>query len=210
MTSDQTLSWASAPACSARDDTDTAQLELQRLMRQEQVADLHVAKATCARMLVAQLEPALALGGAWQVRDEQGHLLSVERAHSCLMAPQPGDVVQLVCTVERCWVVAVLVSATPEAGLVLDASGRRLSLQAQELHLCASAALHQQADVCSSFSRLSLQTSQERQARIHGTDSTRAANALTRVDKHHSVHAGNASLTASTLLKVDAAQIHMG
>jgi hypothetical protein len=118
--------------------------------------------------------------------------------------------VQLVQAESQCWVLAVLVSARADEGVVLDAAGRALTVQAQDLHLQASRALVQESVTSTQRSRMTIQTCQERQTRVQGTDAHRAGSVLTHVERHHSVHAESATLTATSLLKVDAAQIHMG
>lgn len=197
-------------SCAIPSALHDAQLDLQRLMQQgpQAAAQQHAARA--AQVWVAILSHDRSSQGLIQVQDLAGLWRPVHRAHSCLVPPQPGDLVQLVQTETHCWVVAVLLSAHPEQGLVVDAKGQTLTLQAQNLHLRAADTLQQEADTSTSSARLCTQTSEERQTRVHGTDSTRACNILTHVQRHHSVHAGSATLTASSLLKVDAAQIHMG
>lgn len=187
-----------------------AQLDLQRLMQQAPPAVAAPSVARPAQVWVGSLHHERSPQGLLQIQDLAGLWRPVQRAHSCLVPPQPGDLVQLVQTDNHCWAVAVLLSADPEQGLVVDAQGQTLTLQAQNLHLRADDTLQQEADTHTSRSRLCTHTSQERQTRVHGTDSTRASNLLTHVQRHHSVHAGSATLTASSLLKVDAAQIHMG
>ena len=50
----------------------------------------------------------------------------------------------------------------------------------------------------------------DRQSKISGTDTTDAGNSLLYTEKHLTIHAKSTSITSSTLLKLDAGQIHMG
>jgi hypothetical protein len=188
----------------------SAERDLQRLMQRPHAAPPGHISTQAAQVWVATLYNCDTSQGELQAQDPSGAWLTVLRAHSCLVAPQPGDLVQVVQAGEQCWAVNVLVSATPDQGLVLDANGQKLTLAAQDLHLRATGRLSQEADIRASSARLCIDTIQERQTRVHGTDTLRAQHAMTHVERHHSVHAGSATLTAGSLLKIDAAQIHMG
>jgi hypothetical protein len=130
-----------------------------------------------------------------QVVLEGGGRLRARVAASCLLQPQAGDLVQLLQSQQRCWILQVLERADANAPYRLDVGHAELQLHAAVLHL--------QAD--------SLQeTALRKQSDIQGWSSTRAAFVELRAERQLNLFGGVAMLAGEALLKVDAAQIHMG
>lgn len=78
---------------------------------------------------------------AWVVHTSEGES-SVRCAASCLLVPQPNDVVSLLRVEGQWWIQAVLVCASPERAVLRVAGVRELVLQAPVLGLQAQLSCH--------------------------------------------------------------------
>jgi hypothetical protein len=141
--------------------------------------------------------------GLWMNVD--GVVVPAQVAESCLLRVQAGDWVHAVLADGLVWVLSVLKKHS-----VGNAAVRQLDFGESELHIsakkiCLSADHH--IDI---HAPLLTQVAKNRQSHIDGTDSSRVGNSIVHADGHLSLHARSAMVTAASLLKVDAAQIHMG
>ena len=135
--------------------------------------------------------------------NEFGELQEVRRADSCLMALQAGDLVQAVSAQGLIWVLAILQSTQVREEWVMNFGDRALRMSASRIELETSGQMSLRAQVLKQFSV-------DRHSRVENTDSIHAGNSLQHTERHMGLHAKSAMITASSLLKVDAAQIHMG
>jgi Protein of unknown function (DUF3540) len=137
--------------------------------------------------------------------DVDGGLWPVQVADSCLWQVQSGDWVCAVLANQTAWVMSVLQQQPPHNSAI-----RHLNLGDAELHISAKKiCMTAQQHIDIQAPQLS-QIAGNRQSTVHGTDSTRVSNSVLYADSHLSLHAKSAMVTAESLLKVDAAQIHMG
>jgi len=184
-------------------DSDCA-LDLARMVRQPRHA-VPPQSAVSARMLVGALRRGEDADAPCLCMDVDGQLTPVQVADSCLVQAQAGDWVHAVLACGVVWVLSVLKKHPAHRSAV-----RALNFGEAELHISAKKiriAADQQLDLQAEFLT---QSAQNRQSHIDGTDSAHVGNSIVHADSHLSLHARSAMVTAASLLKVDAAQIHMG
>ena len=155
-----------------------------------------------AQMYVGRMEPAAACAlpaseavQPYAVRLQDGSCLQASKAASCPLQPQAGDLVQLLVCQAQAWIVHVLERHDPLAPSVLELGAGTVQLQAGELHL--------QADTLR-------ETALRKQSDIQGWSTTRAAFVDVHAERQLNLFGNTTTLLADALLKVDAAQIHMG
>ena len=141
--------------------------------------------------------------------DSKGDFYSVKAALSCLIQPQVGDLVQVLQSHTLCWVLAVLERDTQQA-LQLDFGTQTVNINAQRMTLNVAEQLQFKAEQIRDEANVLIQTAADRQSHIQGTDSTYVGSMALKAERHLGIHAGMANLKAKSLLKIDAAQIHMG
>ncbi|KWO84582.1 hypothetical protein WM31_22940 [Burkholderia ubonensis] len=152
-----------------------------------------------------------ALDGVWWVATEPGGEMRLARtAVSCLVAPQPDDLVQLYQAAGDCWVLAVLERRGDAASVTIDFGTASVLLQAHDVRLQAHDRLDLEANHFVSRAEVVMQAAAERHAHVSGTDATHAGNTFMHTERHLGVHAQTTVVTAEALLKMDAGQIHMG
>lgn len=166
-----------------------------------------------------------------------GALVPARVALSCLLQPEPGDTVLAMSAADTLWVLAVLDRHAPAAlrlaaaGDLAIASGGTLTVQAADaLVVQAPAARTAIGDVVHAGQRLTVHLSSLRviadlvetlaervllRARrstrfVTDTDQTRAGAIDHRADGPLHLHGDTAFVTGKALVRVDAAQIHMG
>lgn len=149
-------------------------------------------------------------GVDWFVTIPSGAVLPAKVALSCVVRPQHGDLVQAYVVGNRCWLLAVLERNAGASELTLDLGSGHVRLQADNLHIEASGQLTLNARHFANRAEVMTQAASERQTHISGTDATHAGCTMMHTERHLGLHAKSAAVTASGLLKVDAAQIHMG
>ncbi|TCW77481.1 type VI secretion protein [Burkholderia sp. SRS-46] len=152
-----------------------------------------------------------ALDGAWWVATEPGGEPRLARtAVSCLVKPQPDDLVQLYLAAGGCWVLAILERRGDAASVALDFGKASVLLQAHDVRVQAHDRLDLEAAHIASRAEVVTQAAAERHAHVSGTDAMHAGNTFIHTERHLGVHAQSAVVTADALLKMDAGQIHMG
>ncbi|MDN7638807.1 DUF3540 domain-containing protein [Burkholderia cepacia] len=164
---------------------------------------------TVGRMTVGRVCEAEA-GGAWRVAASSGGTVLARAAVSCLVKPQPDDLVQLYQTPAGCWVLAILERRGDASAVALDFGGSSVRLLARNVYVQALDQLSLEGARLESRANVVTQAAAERHAHVSGTDATHAGNAFVHAERHLGVHAGSAVVTAQALLKMDAGQIHMG
>jgi hypothetical protein len=147
---------------------------------------------------------------SWFARLPSGELVRARVAVSCLVRPLRGDLVQLSAHPAGSWVTAILERAAATQDLSLDFGNASVVLKARDLQLEAGDCLRLQAAHLENRANAVTTAAAERYASISGTDATHAGNTLLHTERHMGLHARSATITAESLLKVDAAQIHMG
>jgi len=158
-----------------------------------------------ARVLVGTLVKTQDADGTGFWMDVGGEQLPVQVAASCLLRVEAGDWVHAVLAGGVIWVLSILKkhSTSNPAVSHLDVGEAELHVSAKTIRLHAD----QQIGLCAP---LLTQAATNRQSHIDGTDSARVGNSIVHAQSHLSLHARSAMVTAASLLKVDAAQIHMG
>ncbi len=162
------------------------------------------------------LQPMVAIGrvvgtqsdGRPLVRLADGRVQPAAIAASCLLRPEPGDLASLFVHADSAWVTAVLERDTNTPAL-LDLGSSALAIRAHAISLQADTELRSAAHKLSSHATVSLSVCGDRYAHVAGTDSTQARCTLVKTSGHMGLHAGDASITAEALIKVDAGQVHM-
>ncbi|WP_082151181.1 DUF3540 domain-containing protein [Chromobacterium sp. LK1] len=147
---------------------------------------------------------------ACRVRLVSGAALDARVAFGCQPRPQRGDLVQLALSDEACWVLAILERDDAMAHCVLDFGVASVQVQAGELRLHADGELSLHGRQLNSRAEQIGTRAQERQTHIGGSDLTQCGSQLLHVERHLGLHAASATLTSSSLLKLDAGQIHLG
>jgi Protein of unknown function (DUF3540) len=148
--------------------------------------------------------------GRWRIDVEPGGVLLARQAVSCVVRPQPDDLVQLYQAADGCWVLAILERRGDAADVVLDFGAAEVLLQAQDVRVQARDRLGLEAAQLSSRAEVITEAAAERHAHVSGTDATHAGNTFVHTEGHLGMHAQSAVMTAKALLKMDAGQIHVG
>lgn len=198
------VSTVSALSYAVTSTNTTSELELKRLVQQPR-SMLPDQSTVTAQHLVGLLKAHPDTDRSSLCMDVNGESLPIRVAHSCLLRVEVGDWVQAVLADGMVWVLAVLTKHAPQAGAL-----RQIDFGDSELHITAkkiSMTATQQVDI---HAPLLTQAAKNRQSHIDGTDSARVGNNIVHADGHLSMHARSAMVTAASLLKIDAAQIHMG
>ncbi|WP_126284132.1 DUF3540 domain-containing protein [Burkholderia stagnalis] len=178
-------------------------------------------RALLQRAAVSAAEPSMrmtvgrvcaaAVDGAWRIAVEpDGAMLLARVAVSCVVQPQPDDLVQLYQAAGGCWVLAILERRGDAASVALDFGAASVSLHAHHVRVQARDRLDLEAAHLASRAEVVTQAASERQAHVSGTDATHAGNTFVHIERHMGLHAQSAVVTAEALLKMDAGQIHMG
>ncbi|NOK50272.1 DUF3540 domain-containing protein [Burkholderia thailandensis] len=171
-----------------------------------------------AATLLARIEGERTAAGEWRVALRPDVVLRAKKAVSCVVAPQAGDLVQICREGERCWVLAVLErdAAGDETNdkttdeVTLDFGDAHVALRARDVRVEARDRLSLEAAQLASRAQVVTQAAAERQTHVSGTDATHAGSTLVHTERHLAMHAKSAVVTAASLLKIDAGQIHMG
>jgi len=142
--------------------------------------------------------------------DMYGHLVEARLAASCLIQAQEGDLVQAVVTHKGAWILNVLERAKPDTPLVMDFAAQTLQVHAQQLDVHTTSKLALTSKHLDMRASVMTQTADSRHSQVRGADSTRAGHSVMYTQGHLGMHAQSAVLTTDALLKIDAAQIHMG
>lgn len=158
-----------------------------------------------ARLLVGTLGETLDTDGTSLWMDVGGEQVPAEVAASCLLRVEAGDWVHAVLVGASVWVLSVLKKhpASNSAVRHLDVGDAELHVSAKTMHLNANQQIGLHAPLLT-------QAATNRQSQIDGTDSARVGNSIVHAQSHFSLHARSAMVTAASLLKIDASQIHMG
>jgi hypothetical protein len=174
--------------------------DFEKIVRQKKIPSQNASAE--ARMLVGTLV-LCSQNRDFLMANELGELKAVRRADSCLFDLQAGDLVQAVSAQGLIWVLAILQSTQVREEWVMNFGDRAMRMSANSIELETSGQMSLRAQVLKQFSV-------DRHSRIKNTDSIHAGNSLQHTERHMGLHAKSAMITASSLLKVDAAQIHMG
>ncbi|UEP23065.1 DUF3540 domain-containing protein [Burkholderia ambifaria] len=213
-----TLSDAVTSVSETDADTDASRAALAEIMRGARSGSADASPAPCAATLLARIEGEHTAAGEWRVALHPDVVLCAKKAVSCVVAPQAGDLVQICREGERCWVLAVLErdAAGDEANgrttdeVTLDFGGAHVALRARDVRIEARDRLTLEAAQLASRAQVVTQAAAERQTHVRGTDATHAGSTLVHIEGHLAMHAKSAVVTAASLMKFDAGQIHMG
>lgn len=197
-----TEAWSVTPTDARR---EALRVLLERAERLPDTAQLPTGSA-----LLARIEDS-AGQDSWLLRLlHSGELAQARVAVSCLVRPMRGDLVHLCIHPAGAWITAILERTAATQDVSLDFGNASVVLKARDVQLEASDRLRMQAAHQESRANTVTTTAAERYALVSGTDATHAGNTLLRTERHMGLHAGSTTLTAESLLKVDAAQIHLG
>ncbi|AGK49990.1 hypothetical protein BTI_5356 [Burkholderia thailandensis MSMB121] len=171
-----------------------------------------------ATTALARIDGERTAADEWRVALRPGVVLRAKKAVSCVVAPRAGDLVQICREGERCWVLAVLErgGASDEANdrtndeVTLDFGDAHVALRARDVRVEARDRLSLEAAQLASRAQVVTQAAAERQTHVSGTDATHAGSTVVHTERHMAMHAKSAAVTAASLLKIDAGQIHMG
>jgi len=139
-----------------------------------------------------------------------GDYLHAELAASCLLEPQVGDLVHVLVSPQRCWLLHVLQRANPLAPQIMNLGSGATHICAGVLHLQAKTNLHLQAQDLHTQAETLQETALRKQSDIRGWCTTRAAFVEVHAERQLNLFGGLTTLVSEKLLKVDSAQIHMG
>ncbi|KVS54937.1 type VI secretion protein [Burkholderia cepacia] len=160
--------------------------------------------------MLARVSDAGVAARIWLVTIDAGLQLCARAAVSCIVLPEPGDLVQICVDGERCWVLAVLERREAGNGLALDFGDAHVTLRARDMRVEVRDELSLEAARFASRAQVVTQAAAERQTQVSGTDATHAGSTIVHTERHLAMHAKSAFVTASALMKIDAGQIHMG
>jgi hypothetical protein len=157
-----------------------------------------------------------------------------QRAASCLIEPQVGDTVLMAREQACAWIVAVLVTAGLRElklhGTTLSAHAQRIDINAQDLHTTSAqlqashgavrlavselfgqvAAVQWLSESISACVNRLFSRSRTVFREVSEIDSTRCTNHDLKVDETLAISAKTGVITGQSLMKIDAAQIHIG
>jgi hypothetical protein len=166
----------------------------------------------------------------------QGVPVTALVAASCLIQPEPGDLV-LTAAAEKIWVIAVLrrAASTPprlQAGpeLIIGAPGNTVTIEGKNLTMRASSAtiliddllhvgqnitahlagLKTIAGLIETFAKRVMLTTRRSQRIVEETDELRAGDIDHQAARAMHLQADCAFITGGTAIRMDAGQIHMG
>ncbi|NDJ56691.1 DUF3540 domain-containing protein [Enterobacteriaceae bacterium 4M9] len=159
-----------------------------------------------------------------QLRMDVYPALTVQVAPGCLLLPQPGDLVSAVLHDDQVFVIAVLQRLDATAPLVLNAGEAALHLVAPSLTLHGTESVEIQTDRLSLLTRTSRwvadtlhQVAQSlfvrashAQRKVEYVDEVEARHISQNAGQSLALNARMGSINASTVLKIDGGQIHMG
>jgi hypothetical protein len=186
--------------------------DLNRLMRRsppspEPRRDLIAVEAV---QFVSTLVKDTVAGAGLLATDSSGQRHPVRRALGCLVEPCENDLVQLLLADAHCWVLSVLDRPDVKAAVTLDAGMRELAINGQRVSFSGQEEVAIRTRQLRIHAEVSTQVAGERHSHIKGADTTHAAVASIHADQLLSLHANSTLITASSLLKMDGAQVHMG
>jgi len=195
---------ACAPGRSPTPAPSSPELDLKRLVMQPKhpTSTLGTLDARVLVGTLVEIQDADATG-LWM--DVGGEQIPAQVAASCLLRVEAGDWVHAVLAGGVIWVLSILKKNSASSPAV-----RHLDLGEAELHVSAKTIRMRADQQIGLHAPLLTQVATNRQSHIDGTDSARVGNSIVHAKSHLSLHARSAMVTAASLLKVDAAQIHMG
>jgi hypothetical protein len=184
--------------------TESGTAELARLISGRR------SEAAPAQLLIGTLAQLADSSGQLPVTLQNGDCVQARQAASCLLAPQLGDLVQLLVSQQRCWIVQVLERCNPHTPQTVDFGSGTVHIQAAALHLQTQTSLHLQAQDLHVNAESLHETALRKQSDIQGWFTTRAAFVEVHADRQLNLFGGVTTLVSEALLKVDGAQIHLG
>jgi hypothetical protein len=204
MISSEKTNSGCVPACTLTPAPSSPELDLKRLVMQPKHPSSTLGTLD-ARVLVGTLLEIQNTDGTGLWMDVGGEQVPAQAAASCLLRVEAGDWVHAVLAGGVIWVLSILKknSANSPAVRHLDVGEAELLVSAKTIRLHADQEIGLHAPLLT-------QAATNRQSHIAATDSARVGNSIVHAKSHLSLHARSAMVTAASLLKVDAAQIHMG
>ncbi|AOJ83237.1 MULTISPECIES: DUF3540 domain-containing protein [Burkholderia] len=196
-----------------------ARVRDEKACEQAEPADARASSSpAAASTTLARIDGKRTAAGEWPVAVQPGVVLRARKAVSCVVAPEPGDLVQICREGEHCWVLAVLergAAGGEKRGeknreVLLDFGDAHVALRARDVRVEARDRLSLEAAQLASRAQVVTQAAAERQTHVSGTDATHAGSTVVHTERHMAMHAKSAVVTAASLLKIDAGQIHMG
>lgn len=140
----------------------------------------------------------------FEVLNAQGERLRARQAFDCLVVPQAQDKVHCINIDNSVWILHVLERPDADATTVLRTPGTgRTRLECEALTVQASQTLQWQAQTL-------LESAVQRTTVVKGHHHIAAGSLSAHIDNHLSLSGEVATLNATALIKMDAAQIHMG
>ena len=167
----------------------------------------HLASVLPVRDQVARVRACFA-DGRVELQLAEGCVRDAIAAVSCLVRPRIGDLVRALVAGDSAWVTVIL-ERDPCAAVELDFGEASVMVSAGAIALESRTDLELSANKLTTRAEVSLNACGDRYSNVTGTDSTQANCTLVRTAGHMSLHAGNTSITAESLIKVDAGQVHM-
>ncbi len=142
--------------------------------------------------------------GGFELLCEDGERLQARRAFDCLLVPRPQDRIHGIRAGHDTWILHILERQDRAAETLLRPPGAaRVRIECESLLLQAHQSLHLQADAL-------MESAVAKTTVVKTHHSIDAGSLGVHVDNHLSLKGELATLNASALIKMDAAQIHMG
>ncbi|WP_167387605.1 DUF3540 domain-containing protein [Paraburkholderia susongensis] len=161
-------------------------------------------------VVIGRLASATSSTDAWLIELDDALRLPARKAVSCLIAPAQGDLVQATVHGSTCWITAVLERGTQAgAELLIDTANQTLTIRAQAFRVRAEEEIAYIGDSVKVKSLTLREEVEHRTSVVHGTSSTCARSVNIEALSHLALHAPMTTLTADSLVKVDAPQVHI-
>ncbi|SMG61227.1 DUF3540 domain-containing protein [Paraburkholderia susongensis] len=181
-----------------------------RTFRHDDTGERPASRPWPGQMPTGRVSGAEMANGQWPVAINAEGIYPASVAFSCVVQPQRGDLVKLCFDDRRCWILAILERSDALEALTLDFGARRVVLRAHDVRMEARNEVALDAAHIASRAEVITQVATERLTHVSGTDATHTGCMLSYAERHMGLHAKSATLTSSSLLKIDAGQIHMG
>lgn len=162
------------------------------------------------QMYVGKVNRCIDPTGIFSVLIEDGECIDATLSSSCFLAPQDGDLVQVLVGKQRCWIAQVLERFDPYASHTLNLGFGEVVMTAGSLHLKAETKLHFQAQDMRTNVESIHENAFRKRSEIQGWSTIRAGFLDLHAERQLNLFSNVTTLVSESLLKVDGAQIHMG
>jgi hypothetical protein len=162
------------------------------------------------RIAVGRLTSTTSSTDTWLIELDGAQHLPARRAVSCLIAPAEGDLVQATVHGSICWITAVLERVTQDgAELLIDTPNQPLTIRAQSFRVTVEEEISYSGDSVKVKSLTLREEVEHRTSMVRGTSSSCARSVNIEALSHLALHGPMTTLTADSLVKVDAPQVHI-